>query len=181
MKKLAYLILNSVFFISCGENKTVEPAPSVVEEPQAVVKVDYPFEAKLANDWTIGDAQHTVKVLELYKLLQTADFADSLVLPYFADSITSVSFDDRVYAGNPRGFLKRVRDFKGQFKEFDEEFVSYVCLHSERKGIDMVSLWFKESGTRKNGKVDSTRYQENWIFNKEGKITARTAFARYGF
>jgi hypothetical protein len=181
MKKLAYLILASMFFVSCGENKTVEPAPAVVEEPKAAVKVDYPFDAKLANDWTIGDPQKTVKVLELYQHLQSADFADSVVLPYFADSITSIGFDEKVYAGDPRGFFKRVRDFRGQFKEFDEEFVSYVCLHSESAGIDMVSLWFKESGTRKNGKMDSTRYQENWIFNKDGKITTRTAFARYGF
>lgn len=181
MKKLFMLLSLPVWILSCGENKT-EPAPveaPVAETPKAAVT--YPFEAQLANDWTIGDPALTVKVLELYRHLQTDDFADSVVMPYFADSITSVSFDERVYTGSPKGFLDGVRRFRSQFKELDEEFVSYACLHSEAKGLDMVSLWFKEKVVRNNGKADSTRYQENWIFNKEGKITHRTAFARYGF
>jgi hypothetical protein len=181
MKRLFMLLILPAIMISCGENKT-ESTPvetTVAEAPKP--QVTYPYEAQLANDWTIGNPELTVKVLELYRHLQTDDFADSLVTPYFADSITSVSFDERVYAGSPKGFLDNVRKFRSQFKELDEEFVSYACLHSESKGIDMVSLWFKEKVVRTNGKADSTRYQENWIFNKEGKITHRTAFARYGF
>ena len=181
MKKLLLLFSLPLIITSCGETKT-EPAPAeapVAEAPKATVS--YPFEAQLANDWTIGDPQKTVKILELYRHLQTDDFADSAVLPYFADSLTSVAFDERTYTGSPKGFLDGVRKFRSQFKELDEEFVSYVCLHSEAKGIDMVSLWFKEKVVRNNGKADSTRYQENWIFNKDGKITHRTAFARYGF
>jgi hypothetical protein len=181
MKKCFFLLAFPAVLFSCSENKTevTETETPAVETPK--VAVQYPFEAQLANDWTMGDPQKTVQILELYKHLQTDDFADSVVLPYFADSITSVSFDERVYAGNPKGFLDNVRKFRTQFKELDEEFVSYTCLHSESKGIDMVSLWFKEKVVRNNGTKDSTRYQENWIFNKDGKITHRTAFARYGF
>lgn len=179
MKKLFFLLGFPALLVSCGENKT-EVVEAPVSEAFTPV-VQYPYEAQLATDWTIGDPQKTVKVLELYRHLQTDDFADSTVLPYFADSITSVSFDERVYTGSPKAFLDNVRKFRSQFKELDEEFVSYVCLHSASKEIDMVSLWFKEIAIRNNGKIDSTRYQENWIFNKEGKITHRTAFARYGF
>jgi hypothetical protein len=179
MKKLFLMLSLPALLLSCGENETEVAEAPVAEAPKPVVQ--YPFEAQLANDWTIGDPEKTVKVLELYRHLQTDDFADSTVLPYFADSITSVSFDERVYTGNPKGFLDNVRKFRSQFKELDEEFVSYTCLHSESKDIDMVSLWFKEKVVRNNGSMDSTRYQENWIFNKEGKITHRTAFARYGF
>jgi hypothetical protein len=181
MKKLFFLVSVPALLISCGETKTEVTETETAAAAAPAPAVQYPYEAQLANDWTIGDPQKTVKVLELYRHLQTDDFADSIVMPYFADSITSVSFDERVYTGNPKGFLDNVRKFRSQFKELDEEFVSYTCLHSESKGIDMVSLWFKEKGIRANGTIDSTRYQENWIFNKEGKITHRTAFARYGF
>jgi hypothetical protein len=181
MKKLMLLLSLPVLIISCGEKKA-EPAPAetpVVEAPKP--QVTYPYEAQLANDWTIGDPGKTVKILELYRLMQTANFTDSAAMPYFADSITSIAFDERMYTGHPKGFFEGVRKFRSQFKEIDEEFVTYVSLHSEATGVDMVSLWFKEKVIRNNGKADSTRYQENWIFNKEGKIIRRTAFARYGF
>lgn len=183
MKKLLLLLSLPVMLYSCGENKT-EPAPEekpVAEAEAPKPPVAYPYEAQLSNDWTIGNPERIVQVLTLYKLMQDANFTDSAALPYFADSLTSVSFDERVYTGDPKGFFERVRKFRSQFKEIDEEFVSYVCLHSESRGTDMVSLWFKEKVVRANGKADSTRYQENWTFNREGKITHRTAFARYGF
>ena len=144
MKKLLLLLSLPLIIVSCGENKT-EPAPAeapVTEAPKA--QVSYPYEAQLANDWTIGDPQKTVKVLELYRHLQTDDFADSTVLPYFADSITSVAFDERVYAGAPQGFLEGVRKFRSQFKELDEEFVSYVCTAKPR-----ASTWYPSGSRRK--------------------------------
>jgi hypothetical protein len=45
----------------------------------------------------------------------------------------------------------------------------------------MVMLWLKEKGVRKNGKVDSSGYQETWRFNKEGKIDYRSTYVRYDF
>lgn len=181
MKKLFMLLILPAIAISCGENKT-ETAPvetTVAEAPKP--QVSYPYEAQMANDWTIGNPELTVKVLNLYRHLQSDDFTDEVVMPYFADSMTSVAFDERTYTGHPKGFFEGVRKFRSQFKEIDEEFVTYVSLHSESAGLDMVSLWFKEKVVRTNGKADSTRYQENWIFNKDGKIIRRTAFARYGF
>lgn len=181
MKKLMLLLSLPVLIIACGEKKA-EPAPAetpVAEAPKP--QVTYPYEAQLANDWTIGNPERIVQVLNLYKMMEDAKFTDSAVLPLFADSLTSVSFDERVYTGPPAGFLENVRRFRSQFKQINEEFVSYVCLHSESRGTDMVSLWFKERVIRNNGKADSTRYQENWTFNRDGKITHRTAFARFGF
>jgi hypothetical protein len=181
MKKLMLLLGLPMLIISCGEEKA-ETAPVETPVVEATkTQVTYPYEAQMSNDWTIGNPERIVQILNLYKLMQEANFTDSAALPYFADSLTSVAFDERVYAGSPKGFFENVRRFRSQFKEIDEEFVTYVCLHSESKGIDMVSLWFKEKAERIGGKADSTRYQENWIFNKDGKITHRTAFARYGF
>ena len=59
--------------------------------------------------------------------------------------------------------------------------ITFTSLRSDSKDLNLVSVWFKERAIRNNGKADSTLYQENWRFNKDGKINYRTAFARYGF
>jgi hypothetical protein len=45
----------------------------------------------------------------------------------------------------------------------------------------MVSLWLEEDAVWKNGKLESTLYQENWYFNKDGKIYRRGGYSRFGY
>jgi hypothetical protein len=179
MKKLLLAALSLTLLFSCNEAEKTEPvaeAAPVVAEPS----VNYPFQAMI-SDFKIGNPQNTVKVMEMYKILEAGNSIDSLLLPYFADSVTSVSYDQREFRGTSSEFLKRVSAFRGQYKTVNEEFLSHVSLHSDEKDLDVVSVWFKERAIRLNGKADSTLYQENWRFNKDGKIYYRAAFARYGF
>jgi hypothetical protein len=179
MKKLLLAAMSLSLLISCQETPKTEPvaeAAPVVVEPA----VSYPFKAMI-SDFKIGNPQNTVKVMEMYKILEAGTSIDSLLLPYFADTVTSVSFDQREFRGPASEFVKKVSAFRGQFKSINEEFMSHVSLHSDEKDLDVVSVWFKERAIRLNGKPDSTLYQENWRFNKEGKIYYRAAFARYGF
>jgi phosphatidylserine decarboxylase len=179
MKKLLLATMSLSLLISCQETPKTEPvaeATPVVVEPE----VSYPFKAMI-SDFKIGNPQNTVKVMEMYKILEAGTSIDSLLLPYFADTVTSVAFDQREFRGPASVFVKKVSAFRGQFKSINEEFMSHVSLHSDEKDLDVVSVWFKERAIRLNGKPDSTLYQENWRFNKEGKIYYRAAFARYGF
>ncbi len=179
MKKLLLAALSLTLFFSCKESEKTEPvaeAAPVVAEPA----VNYPFQAMI-SDFKLGNPQNTVKVMEMYKILEAGTSIDSLLLPYFADTVTSVSFDQREFRGPANEFVKKVSTFRGQFKTINEEFLSHVSLHSDERDLDVVSVWFKERAIRLNGKPDSTLYQENWRFNKDGKIYYRAAFARYGF
>ena len=179
MKKLLLAALSLTLFFSCKESEKTEPVTEtapIVTEPA----VNYPFQA-MVSDFKLGNPQNTVKVMEMYKILEGGTSIDSLLLPYFADTVTSVSFDHREFRGPAAEFIKKVTAFRGQFKTVNEEFLSHVSLHSDEKDLDMVSIWFKERAIRLNGKPDSTLYQENWRFNKDGKIYYRAAFARYGF
>jgi hypothetical protein len=179
MKKLLLAALSLTLFFSCKESEKTEPvaeAAPVLAEPV----VNYPIQA-LVSDYKLGNPQNTVKVMEMYKIMEAGISLDSLLLPYFADTVTSVSFDQKEFHGPASEFVKKVSDFRGQFKTIDEEFLSHVSLHSDERDLDIVSIWFKERGVRNNGKLDSTLYNENWRFNKEGKVYYRAAFARYGF
>ena len=74
-----------------------------------------------------------------------------------------------------------LKNFRAQFKSLIEEIITFAALTSDAADLDLVSIWFKEKAVRNNGKPDSTFYQENWRFNKDGKVYYRTAFARYSF
>ena len=186
MKKILLVCLISASFIACtNQVETKEPVaenPVVKDEPVAAEekKIVYPFEASFTSDWKIGNAENAVVILNLYKNL-VADAPVDSSIRFFADTLTSISFDDKVFTGSSKDFLKRVRLFREQFKTLNEEVISFVPLYSPSKNVEQVSLWVKEKGVRLNGKVDSTVYQENWRFNSEGKINFRSAYARYSF
>ena len=186
MKKLLFISFSMAFFFSCNNAEKTEATvatPAVetltVETPAPVV--NYPYQGTIASDLKIGNPQYTVKVLEMYKILEKGEAVDSLLLPYFAENVTSIAFDEKEFKGPSAEWVKKVSNFRSQFKSLNEEFLTFVALRSDAKDLDFVSVWFKERVVRKNGKADSTLYQENWRFNKDGKIYYRTAFARYGF
>jgi hypothetical protein len=182
MKKLLFVSLSISLLFSCKEAEKTAPVTDVPAVANPVSEaVNYPYQGILASDLKLGDPKKTVEVMEMYKILEAGKSVDSLLLPYFADTVTSISFDERKFHGTAADFTKRVSDFRAQFKSLNEEFITFVSLRSDEKDLDLVSVWFKERVVRNNGKADSTLYQENWRFNKDGKIYYRTAFARYGF
>lgn len=178
------LLLSSTLLIllsGCGGPET----PAVVEEPAEAVSavgdtsVSFPYKASLVDDWRIGDPRHVAKVMEMYRILENGEKVDSLLLPYLADTIVTVSYDDRVYKGPPMPYLKTVVDFRKKFSSLKEEFISFVPLYSPSKDVDMVAIWIEERVTLKNGRRDSTLYSENWFFDKAGKAYRRASFSRY--
>jgi hypothetical protein len=180
MKKLVSLFVMAVFFFSCNEapKETPEEITEVVAEPVKVT-APMPFPATLTSDWKIGDPEKIRIVLTLYKNLINDSIENGR--QFLADSILSIRYDNRRKTYSADEFIKLIKDFRGQFKSLDEKFQSYVCLHSDSLNIDMVSLWLEEDAVWKNGKLESTLYQENWYFNKDGKIYRRGGYSRFGY
>ena len=171
------------FMASCNSGPEKEPeaaatTDSVTEVKQEAVNFLYP--STYPSDWKIGDPQKIVKVQELYRVLLSDSNYES-TLPYYADSIINVTFDNRHIKMSSADFIGMVKKFRKGFKTLDEEFRNYVCLRSDTQKSDMVLIWVKEKGTRQNGKVDSSSYQETWRFNDQGKIDYRSIFVRYDF
>ncbi len=185
MKNFLILVIMIAFSMSCTNQAEIKESAndlSTVKEAAVIEerKVEYPYEANFASDWKIGNPENAVKVLKLYKNL-VADAPIDSSINFFADSLTSISFDDKIFTGSSKDFLERVQAFREQFKSLDEEVISFVPLYSPSKNLEQVSIWIREKGIRLNGKADSTVYQENWRFNNEGKINFRSAYARYSF
>lgn len=182
MYKLFILTAITATIMSCTSSVTtsLEPKDSAVAVVKQEPPVNFLYPSTYPSDWTIGDPKNIVKVQELYKIM-LSDSNYEAMLPYFADTVTNVLFDNRRVKLSAEEFIDNVKQFRKGFKTLDEQFRSYVSLRSDTQNMDMVMLWLKEKGVRQNGKVDSSGYQETWRFNKDGKIDYRSTYVRYDF
>jgi hypothetical protein len=183
MNKLLALTVISVLLSSCNNNPGQEEKKTdtlTVTAVQQAPAVNYIYPSTYSSDWTIGDPQKIVKIQELYQVM-LSDSNYEAILPYLADSVTNVFFDNRKARLSKTEFVEMVKKFRKGFKTLNEEFRSYVSLRSDLQNSDMVLLWLKEKGVRQNGKVDSSGYQETWRFNSQGKIDYRSTYVRYDF
>jgi len=164
---------------SPSTEKTAEIKPTdTTATPVAVAVAPMPFPATQTDDWKMGDPEKLRMILGFYKdMVNDTNYAE--IATHIADTITNLNFENKTYKLSPDGFAKLVKTFRSRFSKLDEEFRTYLVLHSDKLDYDQVMLWVKETGTYKNGKVDSTMYQENWRINKEGKIFYRGSFMRY--
>lgn len=181
MNKLMLLLAVTALALSCNSSDTTTPEPkdtAVAAVPEKTVNFLYP--SHYPSDWKIGDPQNIVKVQELYQIM-LSDSNYEAMLPYLADTVHNVLFDNRKVKLSKEEFVNTVKQFRGGFKTLDEDFRSYISLRSDSQNLDMVMLWIKEKGVRKNGKVDSSGYQETWRFNENGKIDYRSTYVRYDF
>ena len=51
-----------------------------------------------------------------------------------------------------------------------------TTLKPKGKDETWVCVWGKEVDTHKDGKMDSTYLNENWMFNKDGKVAYMSQF-----
>ena len=183
MKKLLFISALSIFMLaSCGspsEKEAAKPADTVAVTPAAAKEVAaMPYAATQTDDWKMGDPEKLRMILTFYKNLEADTMYDQLGA-HIADTITNLNFENKTFKLTPAQFSDLVKKFRSRFSKLDEEFKTYMVVHSDKLNYDQVMLWIKEVGTYKNGKVDSTMYQENWRINAEGKIFYRGSYMRY--
>ncbi len=159
-----------------NEERAVAPVKEETPASASTPALDLPYKATYSSDWSIGDPKYTKIALDFY----TALAADSIggMSEYAEDSIQFHAFDDRTLRVHRDEMIERTKAFRRKFKSLDEEFIAFVCLHSNDKDEDWVSLWISEKGVLANGKAESTKYQENWRF-RNGKVYYVSNFARY--
>ncbi len=176
------LVAFTILLASCGSPS--DNSPLITRDSAAVKPViapavaPMPFPATQTDDWKLGDPEKLRTILTFYKNLQADTHYDQLAT-HIADTITNLNFENKTYKLTPAQFTDLVKRFRSRFSKLDEEFKTYMVVHSDKLNYDQVMLWIKETGTYTNGKVDSTMYQENWRINKEGKIFYRGSYMRY--
>ena len=183
MKKLlSFSALSILILASCAspaDKEAAKPVDTVTVAPPVVKEtVAMPYPATQTDDWKMGDPEKLRLILSFYKNLEADTLYDQLGA-HIADTITNLNFENKTFKLSSAQFTDLVKKFRSRFTKLNEEFKTYMVVHSDKLNYDQVMLWIKETGTYKNGKIDSTMYQENWRINAAGKIFYRGSYMRY--
>ena len=184
MKKVLLLSTTCLFIFSCANNADKTAASSsdttkVAASSTTTPVVEYPYTATYSSQMELGDPNNSKKVLEIYK-----DYDNGNLLAhkeYFADSVEIVLAGGEIIKGLRDTVLNIAQKGRSNLKSVDDKIITFIPSHSKDKGENWVSVWTKEIDTYKDGKMDSTYLNENWMLNKDGKISymsqlsARTA------
>ena len=129
--------------------------------------VSYAYPVQYASDFTIGDPKYAQMVLELWKDYDNNTFSNHK--DYFADSV-SMDFSGSTISGTRDSIINSAIAHRSSLKNAVSSVEVVTALKPKGKDETWVCVWGKEVDTHNNGKIDSVYLNENWMFNKDGKI-----------
>ena len=130
--------------------------------------VTYAYTPQYSGDFSIGDSKYAQTVLELWKDFDNNTFDNHK--DAFADSIRMEFPDGSVMEGSRDSIIAATKAYRSGLKNVASTIDAVTTLKPKGKDETWVCVWGKEVDTHSNGKVDSVMLQENWMFNKDGKI-----------
>lgn len=168
--KFVYLACFSlVLFFSCKEAETKtetpasEPASSVPAASEFAYAIDQPV-----DNWSPGDLKNVVMVLKSLKAMENGDVDGSVA--YFADSVLLEmdQFEAKLSRDSAANMFKQhLTELKSMKIEMDD----WESVISKDKKTEIVSLWYKQINTMKNGAVDSMQVMDD-LRIENGKIAS---------
>ena len=178
MKRIALLLAAAACFAACKDSKPAETplVETPKEEAESKPAVTFPYTATYSSDFSMGDPELTKKVLDMYKALEAGN-VDTLAV-FYADTVNWRNFAQENVNLPRQVLIKRIKEFRSQFKAISETPIAFTALHSNDKSEDWVITWIKENVTYPNGRKDSTTYQECWRF-RDGKVYMHDSYAKY--
>jgi hypothetical protein len=172
MKKMLFIFSIFVVLTAC-KNTTKEPAS--IENAAQTSSVTLPFPISYSSDFEIGDKKFAQAILEISKDYDNNTIQNSA--NKFADSVEFHMPDGTILNGPRDSVLAAVIGARSSLASATDYFYSVVVLKPKGKDETWVSFWEKEVDVTKDGKKDSTFLNDNWKFNKDGKISAIYQFA----
>ncbi len=177
MKQLSFAAFILCALVACNtattskENKSDSMTSSVPPEENAAPQqgnVAYAYPVAYSSDFTIGDSKYAQMVLELWKDFDNNTFDNHK--DYFADSVNMDFPDGSTMGGTRDSIIAGAKAFRSSLKNVTSSIEAITTLKPKGKDETWVCVWGKEVDTHKDGKMDSVYHNENWMFNKDGKI-----------
>ncbi|HVZ56274.1 MAG TPA: nuclear transport factor 2 family protein [Chitinophagaceae bacterium] len=170
MKRVLF-IFATISFVSCNQGTKQEAAASKDTTSNAVTAapaINYSYPTLYSHAFVIGNPQYAETILKAWKAWDNGDlsaakdlFADTVSM-YFRTGMTIHGSRDTVIAMSQQG--------RNMFTKVQSTVDAFVPLRATDRNEDWVCIWGTEVNTDKKGHTDSTRLQETWRFNKDGKI-----------
>lgn len=146
------------------------PASSAksVNEPNSPAP-DFVYPIIYSSHFKIGKREHAAIVLDLWK-----DFDDNTLdkgTHVFAEIVTMDFADGTNFHGNRKDFMDAMKSQRKTFKTFKSTIDAVVSLIPAGKDESWACVWGFQTGVTTDNKTSSVLINENWMFNKEGKVS----------
>lgn len=131
--------------------------------------VTYAYPVQYSSDFTIGDPKYAQMVLDLWKDYDNNTFDNHK--DYFADTVSmDLAGGTSLINVSRDSALNNVKRYRGSLKNAVSSVEVLTSLKPKGKDETWACVWGKEVDTYNNGKMDSIYLNENWEFNKDGKV-----------
>jgi hypothetical protein len=171
---LCSMVLCLLLACSTPETKSKETATADDKStPAPAAPVTYAYTPTYSADWEIGDSKYAQTVLELWKDFDNNSFDNHKDV--FADSVYIEFSDGSHFSGTRDSLVATMKGYRTSLGTSTSYPIAWTALRSKDKNETWVCIWGKEVD-EKNGKKDSVNLNENWLFNKDGKISFMTQY-----
>ena len=169
MKKVLYLFAGIALFASCKGGTSTDGTASKTDSSAAKNdSLPMAYKASYSSSFTISDnAKNEQMVLQSYKDWENNTLKNGSA--YLADTVT-MDFASGKHLTAPRdGIIKEWQKTRDSLSSIKLNVIAVTNLHSTDKKADWVGVWYVETDTYKNGKIDSAFYQDDNNV-KDGKM-----------
>jgi hypothetical protein len=175
MRKLLTVV--SIAALAACNNAGTETATnaSTVTKP---AEVTYAYPVNYSSNFEMGDPKKGQMVAELWKDFDNNTLNNQKAL--FADSVT-MHFDGSEMIGTRDMMFSETQKYRDQLASVKSQIDAIMTTKATDKDKDgnWVCVWGSEIITDKAGKIDSSRLQEIWHFNKDSKIDYMSQFRQH--
>ena len=172
---VAALLLFTMSCNNAAKDPSSDVGPVATAEPAATAPHEYAAKASYSSSFELGDPKQADIVIDLWQQFDANKLEDGL--KYFADTVDLWTNDGWRYRGPKDSLMDIMKKLRGTYSTVKSDLVAIIPLKSIDKDENWVAIYGTEFKTIKN-KVDSTDIQENWRFNKDGKINMMHAYQR---
>jgi hypothetical protein len=172
MKKVIFACMTFCLLASCNSTETKSSNAATTHSSKSstatAASLTYAYTPTYSGDFEIGDPKYAQTILEIWK-----DYANNTYDNHkdaFADSVYIDYSGGGHFAGTRESLMSMMKDYITSVGTVTATAFAWTTLKPKGKDETLVCIWGKEVH-EKNGKKDSVNVNQNWVFNKDGKIS----------
>ena len=164
MRKWSIFLSGLLLLAACNNGN--KSADIETKPDSAKTMISYAYTPREMPNWEMGNPENVAFVLNALKKYETGKLDD--LSADFADSVW-FGADKFEFNGTRDSLIKIFKKDWENTKSVSIEMHDWEAVHGKENKEDWVGLWYKETWTGKDGKVDSAMYMDD-IKLENGKI-----------
>lgn len=178
MKHLFFLSIPLIVFAACSSstsNSNTAADSTKNNNDTATAAVTYAYPVSYFSEYDKADPKHAQTVLDIWKDYDNNTFDNHH--DAFADTVTIQFRDGTTLHGSRDSVFSMLKKYRTSLDSAYSTVAAVETIKPKGKDEIWVSVWGTEYDKLK-GKQDSVALQEDWMFNKDGKIAFIMQYGR---